>query len=119
MLNQCSRSSPALGEGTWQPAEADVVDMEMLLPSALAEAPEAQGFDFSDVLGRWQRQYVGVVRGGKRFIYGNFFPLHPDDEFAALRERPMIVCDGGPAFFGAEYDVDADRISHLSFNGSV
>jgi hypothetical protein len=31
----------------------------------------------------------------------------------------MIVCDGGPQFFGAEYDVEAGRISHLAFNGSL
>jgi len=27
------------------------------------------------------------------------------------------MCDGGPGFFGAEYDVEKDAISHLAFNG--
>jgi len=30
-----------------------------------------------------------------------------------------MVCDGGPAFFGVEYDVAARRFTHFGFNGSL
>ena len=67
----------------------------------------------------WTRQYVGIVRDGRRFIYGNFFPRwNPDDaEIARWRNRPVIVCDGGSSLFGVEYDVEAGRITHLGYNG--
>ena len=93
--------------------------MEALLPSALAAAPAGRGVDFSNLRPAWQRQYAGLVRNGSRFIYGSFFPADAQNELAGWRERPMIVCDGGPQFFGAEYDVEAGRISHLAFNGSL
>jgi hypothetical protein len=35
------------------------------------------------------------------------------------REQPMIVCDGGPQFFGAEFDISAKRITRIDFNGSI
>lgn len=64
----------------------------------------------------WARQYVGVVRDGRRFIYGNFFPLDPtlDNRW---REGLIVVCDGGPDYFGVEYDIDRKEFSHLAFNG--
>lgn len=93
--------------------------METALPAALAATPAARGEDFSNLAGRWRGQYVGLVRGGRRFLYGNFFPVDERNEMAGWRERPMIVCDGGPPFFGAEYDVEAGRISHLAFNGAA
>lgn len=36
---------------------------------------------------------------------------------ADWRSRAIVVCDGGPYFFGAEMDVAANRLSHLAFNG--
>ena len=66
----------------------------------------------------WIRQYVGIVRGGKRFLYGNFAPGWIEQYTPERRERPITLCDGGPSFFGAEYDVEMDAISHLAFNGT-
>ena len=64
------------------------------------------------------RQYVGVVRDGRRFIYGNFFPrgMYSDNRW---RESLIVICDGGPDFFGIEYDVERKEFSHLAFNGSA
>ena len=119
LLNQCSRSAPQAGEGTWQPAEADIDRLEALLPAALAAAPQAQGEDFSQLLTRWRRQYVGMVRGGRRYVYGNFLAGGPDEDPPQWRTQAAIVCDGGPPFFGVELDVEAGRITHLAFNGSA
>jgi hypothetical protein len=68
----------------------------------------------------WRRQYGGFLRGGRRFIYGNFFPHEAGDDRPAdndWRHAPMMVCDGGHAFFGVEYDVEGRRFTHLGFNG--
>jgi hypothetical protein len=118
LLKQCSRAVPQRGEGTWQPTAADIDRMEALLPAALAKAPQARELDAARMLNSWRRQYVGIVRNGKRFLYGNFFPRNDPQEHLDWRSRPIIVCDGGPAFFGAELDVAARRLTHLAFNGS-
>ena len=138
MLHQCSRSAPAPGEASWQPEAADIVALEAALPAALAASnlsaieerlrarpevgtPDPSDPDWATAPRGWQRQYVGIVRGGRRFIYGNFYPhrsgddgLMPDWRTAAVR-----VCDGGPVFFGAEYDVESRRFTQLAFNGAI
>ena len=97
---------------------ADVGRLEKALPAALARAPQARELNIPRVLQGWRRQYVGIVRGGKRFLYGNFFPVHDASEQPTWRSRPVIVCDGGPVFFGVEMEMATGRITHLAFNGS-
>ena len=98
MLRQCSRAAPSPGEGTRQPGQPD-----------WSRAPDG-----------WQRQYVGILRGGRRFVYGNFIPREVGQQSAdpdQWRRAPTQICDGGPAFFGVEYDVAARRFTHFAFNG--
>lgn len=118
ILHQCSRSTPAAGEGTWQPGWSDIEKLEAALPAALAA--DAQGRELADQHppAGWRRQYVGIVRNGDRFIYGNFYPANAGLPMSGLGQ-PVIICDGGPSFFGVEYDLKAGRISHLAFNGRV
>jgi hypothetical protein len=120
LLNQCSRASPPEGDATWQPTGADIAALESALPAALRSEPRASGQDWSRVPQDWRRQYVGIVRGGRRFVYGNFYPREADNyaqDPDRWRHEPVVVCDGGPAFFGAEWDVEAGRLTHLAFNG--
>ena len=119
MLKQCSRDAPSIGDGAWQPSGPDVDEMEAMLPKALAAHPQAREVNFNGLLTRWQRQYVGIVRRGKRFIYGNYFPVDNTNELARWRQHPLMVCDGGPRFFGAEFDIDAKHITRIDFNGSI
>lgn len=126
MLRQCSREAPEAGEASWQPGEADIAALEAALPAALRDRPETRGdyspaFDWSRAPEGWGRQYVGIVRGGRRFVYGNFHPrrLYRDDPIADWRTHPVIICDGGSVFFGVEYDVEAGRFTHLAFNGAI
>lgn len=129
MLHQCSRGTPPPGEAAWTPAPADVAALEAALPNALHARREISGQrfpgdpDWSRVPQGWRRQYIGIVRGGRRFIYGNLFPLRPNGEFALGGERwktaPIVICDGGPVIFGVEYDVEAGRFTQIAFNGNL
>lgn len=91
--------------------------MEARLPKALSGFPEARQVDFTGLLAKWQRQYVGVARGGRRLIYGNYFTINHEDDVGEWHSRPMVICDGGPSSFGAEYDFAAKRITRIDFNG--
>lgn len=121
LLGQCSRASPQPGEGSWQPGAQEIAALEAALPAALGARPrQPYDPDWSQAPNGWRRQYVGIVRGGRRFVYGNFFPSEATrygEDRQRWRREPVIVCDGGPVFFGAEYDVEARRITHLAFNG--
>jgi len=120
LLGQCSRATPPLGESTWQPGEADILALEAALPAALrAQPPRSGASDLARAPQGWRRQYVGIVRGGRRFVYGSFFPADSARHGAPdqWRRETLIVCDGGPAFFGVEYDVEGRRVTHLAYNG--
>jgi hypothetical protein len=120
ILEQCSRQTPAPGDGSWQPAAADIAALETATAAALRARRDPDDPDWSRFPADWRRQYVGITRGGRRFIYGNAYPRDVDDHARdpdRWRHDPAIVCDGGPAFFGVEYDVEAGRITQLAFNG--
>jgi hypothetical protein len=118
MLRQCSRATPKAGESGWTPSLADVAKLEAKLPAALRlmrPDPFARK-ELAELPKGWLRQYVGIVRGGKRYIYGNFAPDTAGHR-SYWHSGPVNICDGGPTNFGAEYDVEKDAIDHVAFNG--
>jgi hypothetical protein len=119
LYDQCSRSTPPAATGFWQPEPHDIARLETVFLQSVAERAAALGLDLSAFSTRWRRQYVGTVHDGRRFIYGNFFPADDELPGADWRREAIKICDGGPDFFGAEFDVAARTITHLAFNGST
>lgn len=131
LLMQCSRATPEKGVGSFQPDPADIAALEAVLAQAIAHrdsyppniggraVPMPGTPDLLQAPKGFKRQYAGIVRSGRRYIYGNYFPANDftGDGHGDLASNPVVVCDGGPAFFGAEYDVAAKRFTHLAFNG--
>jgi hypothetical protein len=119
ILKQCSRLAPAAGEGTWQPAAADIKALEAALTAKLASTVYANSFELKAFPKNWLRQYVGIIRLGHHFIYGSFALGNGSLYVRDLRRQPVIVCDGGTNFFGAEYDVQRRTFTQIDFNGPV
>lgn len=119
MLEQCSRSSEVDPVG-YLPTATEILALEAALPGALEAAMAGreswQQFSAGRPLQGWRRQYVGVIRDGRRFVCGNYFPERSayDDTWTHI---PLIVMDGGADYFGVEYDVAAQSITNLRFNG--
>jgi hypothetical protein len=147
LLHQCSRESPGKVDADWTPAPIQIRDLEARLPEALTSAlqrraeigrkalaamPAAQRtvrerraqLDYRP--SSFVRQYAGFVIAGRRVIYVNALPkisvenpnLPPVFQ-EDWRHVADIVCDGGIAFFGVEYDPATRRFDHFAFNGSV
>jgi hypothetical protein len=117
MLEQCSRDAPAAATDSWQPRASDIARLEAALPAALMGANSPPGGDFTAFPVGWVRQYVGIQRGETRTIYGNFVPLSNGEARPEAGTTVIGVCDGGPAFFGAEYEPATGRFTHIAFNG--
>lgn len=117
LLEQCSRDVPQGVTGAWQPQAAQTAELEARLPSLLEKALAGQRHPD---MAHYARQYAGLLQKDRRIIYVNGFWLHPSDpavKSGAWRARANIVCDGGNAFFGVEYDPKMKTFTGLAFNG--
>jgi hypothetical protein len=111
VLNQCSRPRPEHDSLSWTPSKADIDTLERLYPSTVGsiDVPRPEKYCF---------QYAGFTHGGKRYIYVNAYPR----DFSGARDmdwsqKSLVICDGGPGFFGMIYDVAGHSFSDLGFNG--
>lgn len=117
VLHQCSRRVPPAGTGYWRPSPALIAEMESKVHEAVVTGRHPDQRPSATFPHRYARQYVGYWRQGHRFVYGNYAPLFDNDHRDYWRKKAMIICDGGPAVFGAEYDVEKAEVSHIAFNG--
>lgn len=117
VVKQCSRPAPGAGEAGWTPDAKTVANIEGKLADYLRKSPRQDIPDPDAMVSGSARQYVGIVRDGHRFVYGNFFPGRMARENGNWRTQAVIVCDGGRAFFGVEFDAATGRITHVDFNG--
>ena len=90
--------------------------LEEELPRFLKSNPPHSQPEAVNDLSSSKRQYLGLLRGEKRAIYVNIFPYHPVAT-ADWATEPVIVCDGGASFFGAEFDVVSRQFTHVAYNG--
>ncbi len=128
LLCQCSRGSLGLASGYWTPTLREISEMEARLPDYLRAHPHERRPDQWRQLKAYLRQYLGIERAGRRLIYVNvlggalFSPERRVSHRPAIertwRSAAAVICDGGPDFFGAEYDVDTRRFTRIDFNGS-
>ncbi len=101
----------------FEPNAGAIRDLEAKLPAALAAAEDRLDYHGDGKpldLDAYSREYAAYLSDGRRKIYGNFAPLGIG---IGNRRGPVMVCDGGPAFFGVEYDVERREITGLAFNG--
>lgn len=115
LLDQCSRRTPAGVDGFWTPSPQDIAQLESLLPAFLTA--DASGKSVLP-LERYHRQYLGFLKGGKRFIYGNFYRV--STAISSIYDestQPVLVCDGGASFWGVVFAVESKTFLDLAFNG--
>jgi hypothetical protein len=126
LVHQCSRGAPGPVEGTWLPDKTQVRELEARLPEALDSALAKRG-EKEHRPRDFLRQYGGFIIHGHKIIYMNAFPrslIDDEERFNEHNEHKRSwhrdvegVCDGGPSFFGVEYDPKTKTFSHFEFNG--
>lgn len=109
----CSRSvTPEVDRG-WELTASDVAALEARLRDVSKMRSRTQ-VSISDPF-HYDRQYFGIVAGGKHLIYVNAFS--PDAGTKYWRTRLVDVCDGGSSFWGVVFDPVAGNFSDLETNG--
>jgi len=103
-------------DGFWTPSVDDIEKLEGEITEYLSQNPDEfyrqppvwQRFD------EYQRQYIGLERGGRQIIYGNYFC---NSGSVNWRQDLVVVEDGGDCFFQVEYDVESGLFIKLLVNG--
>jgi hypothetical protein len=126
VLCQCNRESLGLASGYWTPTSSELSQLEARLPDYLRAHRHTARPDQWRNLGAYLRQYLGIERADRRLIYVNvlggalFSPARRVSHRRAIehvwRSTAFVICDGGPDFFGAEYDVASQRFTRIDFN---
>ena len=103
-------------DGFWTPSVDDIIKLEEKIAEYLSQNSN-QFYRQPPVwerLDEYQRQYIGLERGGRKIIYGNYFCKSGS---VNLRQELVIVEDGGECYFQVEYDVESNSFSKLLVNG--
>jgi hypothetical protein len=115
LLKQCSRQVPQNVSDYWTPLDQQVASLQTALQTYVQQHSADRGNVLAYPLDSYHGQYAGIVSGGKRLIYGNFYVhradwLHEDTQ-------PVVICDGGRSFFGVVFDPASNQIVDIAFNG--
>jgi len=110
----CSRDSVPAVEAGWLPAPTDVAVIQKKFPEIqkLQRTSRDSGVPI-EAPQSYYRQYVGVIVGGRKFIYINAICGKPS---ASWRNKLEDTCDGG-CNWGVLFDVQTGTFSGFGMNG--
>jgi hypothetical protein len=115
VASRYSRERSEKFDGSWQPAKADLDDLEANL-SQISNL-KIYGWDSKihiDHPGQYFRQYVAVrVAGQKRIFVSAFCDEKPPSDW---HDRLYVVIDGATCYWQAIYDPAAKQFSNLRIN---
>ena len=100
----------------WTPSGDDILKLEEKLAGYLSQN-SSQFYRQPPVwerLDAYQRQYIGLERGGRQIIYGNYFCENGGINW---RQELVFVIDGGECYFQVEYDMESRLFTELRVNG--
>jgi hypothetical protein len=103
------------GAPFWTPTKAQITELEKLIEPFLKSHPPAdkRTVNFST----YGRQYYGLTKTGKQYIFLNAFCDPKSFDKDALRKRMIIVMDGGSCYFQVFFDPIKKEFSDLRYNG--
>jgi hypothetical protein len=130
LLADCSQGEPK-GIEYWAPTREDLDALERGLQPVLQEAiRRASPGDGAPLKAEdYYRQYVGIIRNGKRLIHVSGFHRDYARSVAGIHSQgasgdtlrwrtvPISACDGGTMFFSVEYDPRKHSFTRVRFNG--
>lgn len=105
----------------WQPAPAQIAQLERLLPDYFAHLPEVSAQVSAQVPApglRYARQYSGIVSEGRRLIHGRFYPASDPSPSFAKPGDCWVSLDGGRSHWDVYFDPKSGHIVGLVVSGA-
>jgi hypothetical protein len=101
----------------WTPTFDEVIAIDTRVKATFAASCDDRARRIARRLPGYRGQFVGIVKGGRRLIGGNYFcSLHPDPP-TNLTLFWVVVFDGGECFFHFWYDPATGTFLDISING--
>jgi hypothetical protein len=119
-LCQCSRNTGGPPDAYWSPRPEDIEEMEDKLPLFVRDHPPTRwpyAWTQWRELALYRRLYLGVVRDGSRRVSVDLARAPIDLKDWPAETGVGTTCDGGPRYFGVEYDVDRHEFAAIDYNG--
>jgi hypothetical protein len=131
LVPRCSRRTPVPVDGYWAVSADTIQRLEEALEPVLREAISHR--DLGTTPNDYYRQYAGAIIGGRPMVYISAFHRFV---FESARAKPdldrmthatewrtraigVTLCDGGPMYWGAEFDPATGEADNVLFSGSA
>jgi hypothetical protein len=101
--------------GSWMPSFSDIAELEKRLPEFIAHHTYLHRSVADDY-----KQYVGIVRSGRRLVFVNAFSI-PHDAAATpdWKREPIIWGGGGDTVWRVEFDPQQRTFEAFDINGPL
>ena len=114
LLKPCWGGGPNPEGQLWLPTAAEVAALETQLDKHMATVK--LGTPGTPAAGKQYRgQYVGFMRSNVKHIYASYVPAR--DEYPLPSGSALLMCDGGPSYWGIVYNTATGQFSELSVSG--
>lgn len=109
----CRVTTPAK---EWLPSPNEIAALERALPNYLALLARTKGKMPSPNV-EYARQYSGIVRGGRKYVYGSYYPASNAPPSFAKAGDCWQTDDGGSRYWSVVFDQESGKIISLTVNG--
>jgi hypothetical protein len=101
--------------GSWMPSRADISELENRLPDFIARYTPLH----RSVAGDY-KQYVGIIRGGRRFVFLSAFSSPSDaPRVRGWQSKPIIWGGGGDTVWRVQYHPQQKTFEQFEVNGPL
>ncbi|SRR6266568_8025636 len=102
-------------DGFWMPSRPDISELEKRLPDFLAHHTALHRSINDDY-----KQYVGIVRGGRRLVFLSAFSIPSDaPRVRGWQSKPIIWGGGGDTVWRIQYDPQQKTFEQFEVNGPL
>jgi hypothetical protein len=101
--------------GSWMPSRSDILEIEKRLPDFIAHHTPLHRSINDDY-----KQYVGIIRGGRRLVFLSAFSIPADaPRVRGWQSKPIIWGGGGDTVWRIQYDPQQKTFEGFEMNGPL
>ena len=110
-----ARELPQSANGSWMPSRSVIAELERRLPDFVAQHTTLRRSVSDDY-----KQYVGIIRDERRFVFLSAFSLPSDaPKVPEWQRKPIRFGGGGDTVWRVQYDPQEKTFEQFEVNGPL